>query len=293
MALRAITKGMLLLLLVCGGVQQADAGARGAAAVRKQAESSLRVSGTITLRPDGSVLAHTIDPQAPLGEPLTRFLDDAIGKWRFKPVLIDGVPATVKVPMSLRLVAKPADDGMIDVAIASTYFGGKDDVPATDNPRSIKLTPPRFPMNALQMGGKGTVYLVVQVGRTGKVSNVDAEQVNLRVAGTENQMAMLRKQFTDAAVRTARGWTFEIPTTGEAANERHWLVRVPVDFVLVGPGEQKRATGGWDTYIPGPRNLGMPWAQEELRTAGNPDALPDHGVYPLRQGATLLNPPTG
>ena len=291
MALRVITKGLLLLLL-CGGVQQVDAGARGAAAVRKQAESSLRVSGEIVLRPDGSVLSHTLDPQAPLGEPLSRFVGDAVGNWRFKPVLVDGKPATVKVPMSLRLVAKPADDGKINVSIASTHFGSKDDVPATDNPRSVQMNPPRFPKNALYMGGKGTVYLVVQIGRDGKVANVDAEQVNLRVAGTENQMAMLRKQFTMAAVNTARGWTFDIPTTGETANDKHWLVRVPVEFVLTGPGEKKSNKSGWDTYIPGPRNIAMPWAQEQLRTAGSPDALPDAGIYPLREGAELLTPPT-
>ena len=28
-----------------------------------------------------------------------------------------------------------------------------------------------------------------------------------------------------------------------------------------------------------------------LRTAGSPDAMPDGGVYPLEQGATLLTPP--
>ena len=290
MALRTMAKGMLLLLL-CGGVQQVDAGGRGAAAVRKQAESSLRVSGTITLRPDGSVLSHTLDPQAPLGEPLSRFVGEEIGRWRFTPVQVDGKPATVKVPMSLRLVAKPADDGKISVSIASTHFGDKDGVPPTDSPRSIQMTPPRFPQNALQMGGKGTVYLVVQIGRDGTVVNVDAEQVNLRVAGTENQMAMLRKQFTGAAVRTARGWTFQIPTTGESANDRHWLVRVPVEFMLTGPGEKKPKQDGWDTYIPGPRNITMPWAQEELRTAGSPDALPDSGIYPLRGGAQLLTPP--
>jgi len=242
--------------------------------------------------PGGSVLSHTLDPQAPLGEPLSRFVGDAVGNWRFKPVLVDGKPATVKVPMSLRLVAKPMDDGKVSIAIASTHFGSKADVPATDNPRSIKLTPPRFPKNALSMGGKGIVYLVVQVGRDGKVANVDAEQVNLRVAGTENQMAMLRKQFTMAAVAAARGWMFTIPTTGEAVNASHWLVRVPVEFDLTGPGEKEPNRDGWDTYIPGPRNIAMPWAQRQLLAAGSPDALPDTGIYPLREGAELLTPPT-
>ena len=255
---------------------------------RQQAESSLRVSGSLVVGPDGKVASHELDPEAPLTPALKAFVDDSIRGWRFKPVLVDGKPVRAKVPMSLRLVAKRADDGKFSVTIASTYFGSEDDLATTDRLRSIRLSPPRFPKGALMMGGKGVVYLVVQVGRDGKVTNVDAEQVNLRVAGTEGQMASLRKQFTDAAVRAARGWTFTIPTTGPEANDATWLVRVPVDYRL----EDERQRGnGWDTYIPGPRNFGMPWATEKLRMAGSPDALPDDGVFPLQQGATLLNPP--
>lgn len=287
MALRTMAAVMMAAWLVF-----APAEAGNAHATRKQAESSLRVSGSIVIRTDGTVQSHEIDPGAPLTPVLADFIGNAIGTWRFEPVLVDGKPVNAKVPMSLRLVASQASDGNFNVHIASTYFGSKDDVPATDQPRSIKLTPPRFPKGALYMGGKGTVYLIVQVGRDGKVANVDAEQVNLRVAGTDNQMAMLRKEFTNAAVRAARGWTFDIPTTGEEANADSWLVRVPVDYMLAGPGEKKPKAGGWDTYIPGPRNLGMPWAAEKLRTAGSPDALPDDGVYPLRQGAKLLTSPT-
>ncbi len=273
----------LALVLLAG-----SALAGNAREARQQAESSLRVSGSLVVGPDGEVESHELDPKAPLTPALKAFVDDSIRGWRFKPVLVDGKPVRAKVPMSLRLVAKRADDGKFSVTIASTYFGSEDDLATTDRLRSIRLSPPRFPKGALMMGGKGVVYLVVQVGRDGKVTNVDAEQVNLRVAGTEGQMASLRKQFTDAAVRAARGWTFTIPTTGPEANDATWLVRVPVDYRL----EDERQRGnGWDTYIPGPRNFGMPWASEKLRMAGSPDALPDDGVFPLQQGATLLNPP--
>lgn len=284
----AIVMGALLL----GAISTSAMGGN-RAAVRKQVESSLLVSGTVTIAPDGSVMAHTLDPDAPLGEPLVGFLDGTIGKWRFEPVKVDGKVVTAKVPMHLRLVAKPVGDGSSSVSIASSHFGSSNTVAATDVPRSIALAPPRFPRDALSMGGKGTVYLIVQVGRDGKVVNVDAEQVNLRVVGTESQMAMLRKSFTSAALRAAREWAFQVPTTGEDAGKDAWLVRVPVEFVLTGPREKQRDKSDWDSYIPGPRNMQMPWAQEKLRIAGNPDALPEGGIYPLRQGATLLNPPAG
>jgi len=275
-----------LALLLAAGMAVAG----NAREARQQAESSLRVSGSLVVGPDGKVASHELDPEAPLTPALKAFVDDSIRGWRFQPVLVDGKAVRAKVPMSLRLVARRADDGKFSVAIASTYFGSTEDVPPTDRLRSMRLTPPRFPSGALAMGGKGVVYLVVQVGRDGKVVNVDAEQVNLRVAGTDGQMAEVRKQFSDAAVRVARGWTFTIPTTGPAANDATWLVRVPVDYRL--DGERQRENG-WDTYIPGPRNFEMPWAAEKLRMAGSPDALPDAGVYPLQQGATLLNPAAG
>lgn len=275
-----------------GGLAPAPALAGKAAtqAALKQAESSLRVEGTITIARDGTVVTHTLAPKAPLGDDLKAFLDTRIAAWKFLPVLVDGVAVIAKVPMHLRLVAKPLEDGRASIAIASTYFGGSAQGPATDHLRGASMSPPRYPMEALRAGGRGTVYLVVEVDRQGRVSNVDAEQVNLRTAGTERQMALLREQLTKAAVVAARRWTFEVPTTGTGANDSRWLMRIPVDFRLTDIDPKKWDQGMWDTYIPGPRNMRMPWAQERLETAGTPDALPDSGVFPLQQGATLLTP---
>ena len=286
MKMRAMAAFVLLGALLAAG---AVAGGRGSKA-RAQAESSLQVSGTITIGKDGSVLAHTLDPKAPMGDPLKQFVNNAVAGWRFTPIRVDGELVNAKVPMHLRLVAKRVEGDKITVTIASSYFGSDEGAPATDGLASATLTPPKFPKLAQQMGAQGTVYLIVQVDRSGKVANVDAEQVNLRVVGSEREMAMMREDFTEAAVRAARGWTFGIPSTGEGADDDNWLVRVPVEFVLTGPGEAKRTEGKWDTYVPGPRNMGMPWAQEKLKTAGSPDALPGDGVYPLHQGATLLTP---
>lgn len=267
------------------------AGGGNTAAARRLVVASLQVSGSITIAPDGSVRAHTLDAGTPLGEPLTRYLDETIAKWRFEPVVVDGKTVTAKVPMHLRLLAKPMGDGNTSISIASTYFGSSANSAATDQPRSTMLRPPMFPRDAQSMGGQGTVYLIVQVGPDGSVVNVAAEQVNLRVLGTARQLDMLRKSFTLAAERAARQWTFLTPTTGGNARDKAWLVRVPVDFRLTAMGQKPAARTGWDTYIPGPITVGMPWAQEGLRTAARPDALPDSGVYPLKQGATLLSAP--
>lgn len=289
MNLRTFGSVALAACLLLGTSRDVESG--NMAAARKQLESSLQVSGTITIARDGSVQSHKLNPGAPLGGELTRFLDASIGKWRFEPVLVDGRQVIAEVPMHLRLIAKPAGDGKSSISIASTYFGSNAALAATDQPRSQKMKPPRFPQDAMYMGGQGTVYLIVQVVRDGTVANVDAEQVNLRVLGNTRELDLLRKSFTAAAVRAAKQWTFTAPTTGEDARDSAWLVRVPVDFVLAEQGKTPGERSGWDTYLPGPRNTSMPWAEDKLRTASGPDALPGSGIFPLRQGVKLLSAP--
>ena len=150
------------------------------------------------------------------------------------------------------------------------------------------MQPPVYPTEALRMGGKGIVYLHISYGPDGKVTQVYARQVNLRVLGTEAQMEHMRNLFAEASIRVARRWVFAPPTTGKEAERAVWSVVVPVDFRL--SGEAGPRPGEWETYVPGPiRNppgqLGNPLAE------GSPDALPDSGVFSVKQGARLLTTP--
>lgn len=280
-----------LALLLAAACVAATAQAGNERAARKQIESSLLLKGTITIARDGSVMAHTLDSTDALGDALAKFVDASIDKWHFAPVEVGGKVVNAKVLMSLRLIANQGADGKMTVRIANTHFGSSADGPASGDVRSTELAPPKYPETALRSGGKGTVYLIAQVGRDGAVMNVDAEQVNLRVVGSERDMALMRKLFTDAAVRAARRWTFTPPTTGVSANEDSWLVRIPVTFVIGDKGTKVPTQAGWDSYVPGPRNMDMPWAREQLKMAGSPDALPEGGVYPLRQSVNLLPTP--
>jgi len=254
---------------------------------RKQVESSLRVTGTIVIDTDGKVQSHEIDPRIHLTPELSAFVSQSLTRWRFKPVTVDGRVVRASVPMSFRLVATRLDDDRFNLRIASTYFGGSH--PATDSVRFLKMNPPKYPDGAARVGGKGTAYLLLQIGRDGKVMNVGVEQVNLRVIGPADQMAALRKLFGNEAARAARRWTFQPPTTGEDAGRDSWFARAPVNFLF--DHEKMPQPGEWETYIPGPRNTDMPWAHDFLNAADAPDALPDHGLFPLQQGAKLLAPP--
>lgn len=285
-AARMVTAGLAVLLAFATGTSTALAG--NARETRGQAESSLQVSGSLVIGGDGKVLSHALNPAEGLTPELIQFLGTAVSAWRFAPILVDGRPVQAKVPMWLRLMAKRTDDGRVNVRIAGSYFGSQRELPATALVRAGTLTPPVFPREAMQMGGRGIVYLIVRVGRDGKVIDAAPEQVNLRVVGTDKQMTMLRKTFADAARRVALSWIFQPPTTGEEVGKPYWVVRVPVDFTT--SDERRPGPGQWQTVIPGPR-LPMPWASKTLQTAGSPDALPDNGIFPLEQGARLLDSP--
>lgn len=269
-----------------------DSDASNVRAMRKQVESTLLVSGKIVIAPDGTVKEYKLDDTRALGAPLEQFLDANIRRWRFQPVVLDGAVVTAEAPMRIRLVAHPQDGGGMQVRIAATWFGEEDDGrPATDFPHQGRMTPPSYPREAQMLEAQGIVYLVVSIGRDGKVQQADVERVNLRTLGTEQQMAALRRQFAEASLRAARDWTFLPPTTGKEAELDHWLVRVPVDFQMVGLRQPK--PGEWQSYIPDPTVRELPsWARERLRFAGSPEALPDSGVFPLTPSRfQLLNAP--
>ena len=263
----------------------------GAADARKQAESTMLVTGKIVIGTDGSVESHELDTTAQLTPALSGFIGKSLARWHFEPVKVDGNVVRARVPMSLRLVAKQSGvtEGSYDISIVNTYFGSGKTFAATDMVRVGRMSKPQYPQSVASIGGQGIVYLLVQIGRDGKVMNVDADRVNLRVVGTASQMMWMRKELADVSIRAVRRWTFIPPTTGEEAGKDSWLGYLPMDFSF--KGSKGVQPGEWDTYIPGPRNTNMPWAREQLKVVSNPDALPGGGFYPLQEGAKLLTPP--
>jgi hypothetical protein len=136
------------------------------------------------------------------------------------------------------------------------------------------------------VGAAGTAYLVLKIGRDGRVADAVAEQVNLRVVASEKNMARLRKLFAGAALAGAKKWTFNPPTIGEEADDPYWSVRVPVAFFT--DHLQLPKDTEWHSYVPGPRNP-IPWRSEQ--PTDSPDALAAGGVYPLdNNGPRLLTP---
>ena len=269
-----------------------EAVAGGAGAVRKQIESSMLVKGTLSILADGSVESVQLHQPEKLPAGVVRFLGDTAMAWRFEPVVVDGKAAAVSAPMTVRIVANKREDGGYQVTLRSASFDHYDpaDLAAI---AADKMDPPAYPEKLWRLGAAGTVYVIAKVGRDGKVVDVHAEQVNLRIVTREGEMSRFRQAFVNSALPAARRWTFRIPTQGVQADKPYWVVRVPVDYSLHEGGRAKSKDelyGSWVAYVPGPRNRAQ-WDVQAEGAGFSPDAL-EEGVYMAgaSKGPKLLTP---
>lgn len=287
MNFRGITGAAFAVVL---WLASAEASAAGPRAVRKQVESSMLVTGKIQVAANGTVAAFSLDGQDKLPEAVVELTGKAVPKWTFEPVLIDGQAANVSTDMTIRIVAKKAGSDSYLVEIRSASFGKKSGKPKESTPLP-DMAPPNYPTAAARAGVGGTVYLLVRVGRDGRVADVIAEQVNLKVVADENSMAKWRHMFADASLRQARRWTFT-PPTGLDAKADFWLMRVPVMFSLGDPSKAMTPYGQWESYVPGPRHPN-PWEPRSESSAFSPDTLLPGRAYFVGPGLELLTDLSG
>jgi len=285
---------LLVLALALTVLAPGVASASGPAAVRKQMEASMLVTGAVVIERDGRVSAWELDRPDRLPKAVTDLVAKSAAAWRFDPVMVDGDVVRAKARMSLRVVATPHDDDSFEVTIRSGHFGydalgaGERDTAAdTDSVAAVRMQPPTYPKKALDANRRGTVSLVLRSGREGRVTDAFAEQVNLRVVAAEGQMERMRQTLIRPALVAARKWTFEIPTTGDEADDDHWLVRVPVEYQI--SGEKEAGYGEWQAYVPGPRQT-APWSADAPGHGQSPDALVAGRIYQEGRELTLLTP---
>jgi hypothetical protein len=273
----------LLLGLICillGHVVLAS----GADAVRKQAQASMLVMGSIDVAPDGSVQSYAIDHADKLPPVVVELLDKNVPTWKFEPVCVDGKPVLATAKMSLRIVARRSDDHHFSAGIVGAQFGQDHEV-ATDSISYKTREQPHYPAMAVENRVSGTVYLLLRVGRQGQVEDAATEQVNLGVYASEVDMERFRSVLATAALKASEQWTFNVPTTGKHVTDDYWVARVPVNFSL-SADRKPDLYGQWQSYVPGPRQL-VPWIEKGRLMAGDADATPAGGIYQLEQGLHL------
>lgn len=264
-----------LVLMLCVGT----AAASGPAAVRKQIESTMLVTGTIDLDAAGRVEGYTLDRREKLSEPVVRLAARALPHWRFAPVLVDGQATAVRSHMSLRLVARRLDNGDFGLHISGVQFPPP---PAETAGAKHRLMPPAYPQAAYQDGAGGTVFVVLKITPDGRVQDAAVEQVNLRIDDSEHRMERWREHLSKAVLRTAKRWTFTTPAS--ESDRPFWSARVPVEFIV--PGQPQTRDYEWHAYVPGPRQP-VPWLPENTGSSAA-DALGAGGVYPVDAGPRLL-----
>lgn len=277
--------GVLLLACMDSSLAQSPQ------AIRKQAEASMLVTGSILIERDGSVSELEVDDRDKLPDVVASLVENSGPAWRFEPVLVDGNPRRVKARMSLLVVAKKLEDGGYRVGIRGSYFG-KDAMTAEerqqepDAVKALDLKPPSYPLSAAEIGARGTAYVVLKIGADGKVIDAAIEQVNLRTVGDANQMKRMRSAFSRSALTAARGWLFSVPA-GATGEHGFVSVRVPVDYEMA--GNTLPTYGQWNAYIPGPRET-VPWVQDDQATNESPEAMLAGGLYEVGKGLRLLTP---
>lgn len=259
--------------------------------IRKQIESSMVVRGAIETNADGSVGSLAIDKPEKLPTGVVDFVQKRVSAWKFEPVLVDGEPVRARSQMSVRVVARMIDKDSYSITIRSAYFDGESPKEG-EALSSKKRTPPSYPKSVAMSGASGTVYVVLKVGRDGRVVDAIVEQVNMKTLGAEKAMNSWRSALADAALKAARNWTYVPPVRGPLVDREFWSTRVPIDFRI--DDTMQTAYGKWEAYIPGPRQT-IPWSRNEERPGFSPDLLAEGGVYMqgLNAGPKLLTPLDG
>lgn len=242
----------------------------GTSDIRKTAEATMLVTGSIEVAPDGGVYNYTIDHSEWVPPSVIDLIKKSVPGWKFH--FSEHVSAIQRARMNLRIVAKPIDSEHNAIVISGATFGDGN-ANATDHITYKDRQPPKYPREAIDERVNGTVFLLVRVGRQGQVQDVAVEQVNLGVYGRESQMHHFRTVLGNAALEAARNWAFNLPTTGKHVIDPYWDVRVPVNFDLRPAGlPLEDVYGKWEPYIPGPHES-IPWQQSNPQQSSS-DAIP-------------------
>lgn len=254
--------------------------ARGGAEGKPGIEASMVVTGTITVNANGSVRGFTIQDLDKLPPAARHIIQATVPRWQFIPIIENGKAVAARAGMSLRIVADMIDEHRATVRVAGAAFGcdaGRarnlvpNECPAGSSVTYRDRWPPQYPIDALQAGVGGEVFLVLQVDRKGHVSQAAASQVNL--FSLTDRAGHFRKVLAETSLRAARRWQFSIPTVGPDAAKDHWVVQVPVNYWLGPPGSAPaQHYGRWNAYVPGPVQ-DVPWAGADGAANGNADAI--------------------
>lgn len=257
-----IVLGVSLLLLVMAS----NAPAQTRAGLLKEAEASMLLTGRIDVAADGSVTGYSIDRHEEVPPEVLAHIERNVPRWQVHPATRDGVPVASSSRFSMRLVARRGDARDFTFNIAGVHI--RDGRAELRHPGG-SMAPPAYPLRVAKAGGTGTVYLLLKVGRDGRVIDSHVERFNLSVLAQRPTANMIEGELSRAALRAASTWSLNPGVVEPGAD--HVVIRVPVDFTL----DDRQAYGAWSMYIPGAYTR-APWARED--EDGNDALMPGSAV---------------
>lgn len=214
---------LFLLCLVLSGPMSADE--------RKPLE--LDVSGALIIDKQGAVFDYKIDNL--LAPAVKQLIDTAVRKWRFEPVLRNGMPVDAKSQMYLSLTATPVEAGY-QLKIDRVRFGGSRNV-------VLRSTLPRYPYEALRAKVNAEVIVALRIAGDGKVADAVAVRSRLlNVKGPEKLQSAMRKRFEQASVVAIKGWTYE---PAEAGDVPETTILVPISYWICQDAGCANRSGEW------------------------------------------------
>lgn len=217
--------------------------------LREAQRFEMTAKGTLVVEPDGRVTEVELDMP-----PSTRELyREAIARWRFRPVSIDGRIVRAKAHFLLAATGERVPGSQdVKLGIENVWFIDPPQArPArSESPPGNDLRPPRYPMTAATEGYGAEVDLLVRVDAEGRVIDVGVQGLSLGVTEIRRpgRAAAFAKHFAAASVQAARSWTFRDPEV-----LAHGTAIVPVSFM-----PPTRPHDGWQPRIPLEVTL-LPW----------------------------------
>lgn len=256
---------------------------------------AMQVDGWVSFDTLGQVEDYRIT--TPVHESIRAGLDGTVRKWKFHPVLVDGVPRRAKTRMRVTLAAKQESDG-VRLKVDNVVFPSEPgDVTAKvdGQPEPIsgrKLRPPGYPLGLMQQGVAGAVLLAIRVGPDGRAAEVIAVQSMLYdVRGGASALRVGIRMLEKSAVDAAKGWTFNVPATENLRNADEQTVTVPVEYVM--DKAKVNLAGQWRTIVRVPkRSIGWRTPAPGTQSVGVADAVAGE-LIPLNSAIALATDVAG
>lgn len=216
---------------------------------------AMQVNGWVGFDTAGNVEEFRIETQ--LDDSLRAALDGAVRKWKFKPVLVDGVARHATTRMRVTLTAQQVVEG-VQIKVDNVVFPSEKGDQNTRVDGQLepitggRLKPPSYPLSLMKQNVGGAVLLAIRVGPTGRAAEVLAVQSMLfDVRGSKNELRMGIQLLEQSAIATAKSWTFNVPASSRPRSADDLTVTVPVEYIMQDRGQVP--AGKWRTIVRMPK----------------------------------------